>query len=64
MGARLLELFDRVERENVNLGETRLVLKLGMSKSRAAQVEDSPDLLVKAEQILQEIVATKDLFKK
>lgn len=63
MGRRLLEFFDKVERENVAMGDTRMMVKLGISKKQAGEVEDTPELIAKAETILQELIKTKDLFK-
>jgi hypothetical protein len=63
MGLRLAEYFSRMDRESIALGEARMQLKLGMSRKRAAEVEDRQDLIEKAEKILAELIQTKDLFK-
>lgn len=63
MGLRLAEYFNRMDRESIALGEARMQLKLGMSRKRAAEVEDRQDLIEKAEKILAELIQTKDLFK-
>ncbi len=63
MGLRLVEYFNRMDRESIALGEARMQLKLGMSRKRAAEVDDKPDLIEKAERILNELIRTKDLFK-
>lgn len=63
MGTRLAEMFDRMERESIALGEARMELKLGMSRGRASKVEDTPDLVSKAENILNELIRTRDLFR-
>jgi hypothetical protein len=63
MGSRLLDYFQRMDKAAIALGEARMQLKLGMSRSRAATVEDTPELLAKAEIILNELIQTKHLFQ-
>lgn len=62
MGSRLLEYFYRVERENIGLGEARMALSLGISKAKAGTIEDTPELLDKAESVFQRLISTRDLF--
>lgn len=63
MGSRLLDYFKRMDNEAIALGEARMQLKLGMTRSRAASVDDTPELLAKADRVLNELIQTKDLFK-
>lgn len=63
MGSRLVGYFQRMEDAAIALGEARMQLKLGISRSRAADVEDSPEILAKAERVLSELLKTKDLFQ-
>jgi hypothetical protein len=62
MGLLLAEYFDKLDQEGVALGEARLVLRLGITRQRAQIVEDTPDLMAKAEDYFQQIMETKNLF--
>jgi len=52
-----------MDKEAIALGEARMQLKLGMSRKRAGEVEDTPELVEKAQRILNELIQTRDLFK-
>lgn len=64
MGARLLDYFQRMDNAAIALGEARMQLKLGVSRARAATIEDTPEILAKAEKVLNELVQTKYLFER
>jgi hypothetical protein len=64
MGKRLSSFFQRMDESKIALGEARMQLKLGISRARAATIDDTPELLAKAERVLNELIRTKDLFQK
>jgi hypothetical protein len=63
MGEKLLAYFRKMDDAAVALGEARMQLKLGMTRSRASMLDDTPELIAKAEKALNELIQTKDLFK-
>jgi hypothetical protein len=63
MGEKLLSCFKKMDDAAISLGEARMQLKLGMTRSRAASLDDTPELVAKAERVLKELIQTKDLFK-
>jgi hypothetical protein len=62
MGHLLAEYFDRLDQEGVALGEARLVLRLGITRQKAQIIEDTPDLMAKAEDYFRQIMETRNLF--
>ena len=57
-------IFRKMDNASIALGEARMQLKLGVSRARAATVDDTPEILAKADKILNELMQTKHLFER
>jgi hypothetical protein len=62
MGQLLVAYFDKLDEAGVALGEARMVLRLGVTRQRAETIEDTPEMMAKAEGFYQQIMETKNLF--
>ena len=62
MGQLLAAYFNKLDEAGVALGEARMVLRLGVTRQRAEIIEDTPEMMAKAEGFYQQIMETKNLF--